>query len=192
MATYYTKSCPHCGYKYQIHSLVKKQYGSPIRECSRCNKQFVDTDFLEIALLPKRKRRTYRVSVLAIFHTVIWGCFTLLFWDTSSLVSNLVTTIPLGMSILWIITDICGYRGRCSELYNELQNSRIRLSDPEYIRLLHEIDYELLPKSLRKTYAGIVPKVSVNKKQIFKQLLIAVLISGFIIAGLVFLVLSTI
>lgn len=192
MATYYTKSCPLCGYKYQIHSLVKKQYGSPIRKCSQCNKQFVDTDFLEIALLPQRKRRTYRVSLLAIFHAIIWGILTLLVWDTSSLVNNLVTTIPLGMSIIWIISDICGYRGRCLELDKELQNSRIRLSDPEYIRLLHEIDYELLPKSLRKTYPRIVHNGSVNKKQIYKQLLIAVLISGFIIAGLVVLVLSTI
>ena len=188
---YFTKLCPHCQYKYQIRSPVKQQYGSPFRICVRCKKRFVDRDFIEIALLPPQMIRNPKVSLLSIIWLVLGIVFCALLWAPGPILNNTVLVLFPVLGIVLTASDLSGYQERCQYIQNELRRSQARLSDPEYLRALEEIDYDLLPRQIQKTYSPIVPKGSVSKKSIIIPLVVALSLSAILIAGLVFLVLTS-
>ena len=51
MATYVTKSCPHCRHTYQfMQGGSQRKYGCPYITCEKCKKSFWDNDIKEPAL----------------------------------------------------------------------------------------------------------------------------------------------
>ena len=52
------KRCPHCQYRYLEKTISEPLYlyGSPIITCQMCKKNFIDTDFHEVALTGVRER----------------------------------------------------------------------------------------------------------------------------------------
>ena len=65
---YITKKCPHCGKAYSIMQPKGTGfYGSPIRHCSKCGKDFIDKDYREIAIDGIRNVDTQKLSGDTIF-----------------------------------------------------------------------------------------------------------------------------
>lgn len=145
MATYYTKSCPYCGYKYQIMDMHKHYYGSPFQICAKCRKGFVDKDFIEMGLLSPCEYEPQRIELISILATAIGGLggfLSLILSPEDSVLFLLVAIIGLCL----IAHDIVGYEKRCAQQKEELQQSNARLSNPQYVLALVEIGYDV-PKS---------------------------------------------
>lgn len=137
--TYYTKSCPHCHHKYQIYDSRKHQYGSPFRVCKKCKKGFIDTDFIEIGLLPPWKIKNPRVypGSILIFSVGILCLF--LFWVPGPITNNITIIIIALLSSFMVVSDLRDYQERSDYILNELKQSKSRLSNPEYVLALYEI-----------------------------------------------------
>lgn len=141
--TYYTKSCPHCKHKYQIHDSQKHRYGSPFRICERCKKGFIDTDFIEIGLLPPWKIRNPRIypGSIIILLTGILPPFFL--WVPGQAEDYIVFLFVVIFGIINVVSDLYSYKRRSEYILEELEKSKARLSNPEYVLALYEIGVEI-------------------------------------------------
>lgn len=137
--TYYTKSCPHCRYAYQIHDHRKHRYGSPFRTCKNCKKSFIDTDFIEIGLLPPWKIRNPRVYPGSILILSVGILMALFLWIPGPITNNIVTIAIASIGLLMTISDLRDYQDRSEYILHELKHSKSRLSNPEYVLALYEI-----------------------------------------------------
>ena len=140
MATYYTKSCPYCGYKYMINSPVKHQYGSPIRTCQNCGNVYNDRDFIEMSFQKPFQYREHPISLLS----VIWLSISILFTYISYSVLNdglyiVACFLSCFGAVILMILEASDYRNRVAWQEEELIRSIERVSDPFYVLTLLRI-----------------------------------------------------
>lgn len=78
MAAYELKNCPHCGAKYEGLNYKGVQfkdsqmkYGSPLKLCPVCKKEFLDKNYREIAVEGIRDEDMECVSAKVIFYGIV-------------------------------------------------------------------------------------------------------------------------
>ena len=157
MARYYTKRCPHCGYAYTVHHLGKVvAYGSPIRRCAKCNKTYIDKDYIEIEIEGIRDVDKMRVSPQTI--VLFLGCllisgmgiFLISGGADYAYIGWFCTIIFLASGLFLFFNELLDYKNRQKRLENEKKASKERLSNPEYARALLKIGYSIPEEYLRK------------------------------------------
>lgn len=143
---YYTKSCPHCHYKYQIHDPQKHRIGSPIRKCQKCGKQYIDTDYVELGLLPPSKIKNPKFSIVSVIAASVCLALASYSWISYPHPNNPAAILFLVIAALciWdVVDDYRTYEKREKEIAEELLQSNIRLSNPYYILALVQINYDV-------------------------------------------------
>ncbi|MEA4823090.1 MAG: hypothetical protein VB111_03130 [Clostridiaceae bacterium] len=157
MASYTTTSCPHCG---RVDKFLTPRsdytFGSMLRTCPKCQKQYIDKTYIELALVDNQKYKPVRSGVGAIgflfialfcgyccIYTAYVSYFSiaiissngdsLLFWGTA---------IAAIVSLLVWISDLVDRRKNYSKYYNEymreLRSSQERMKDENYLRMLKQ------------------------------------------------------
>lgn len=155
MATYHTIKCPHCKNVVEFSVGKPKHYGSPFRICKNCGHEYVDTNYVEAALLTKSSflmSFSWLGFILRIFISL-----TLIVWtiDAYGFDFDLLAIAVIGVGIALLISPIkqfialIRYVSLKDEKFNkELEVSKIRLSDPQYVIALWKagahVTYELL------------------------------------------------
>jgi phage FluMu protein Com len=155
MATYHTIKCPHCKNVVEFSVGKPKHYGSPFRICKNCGHEYVDTNYVEAALLTKSSflmSFSWLGFILRIFISL-----TLIVWtiDAYGFDFDLLAIAVIGVGIALLISPIkqlitlIRYALFKDEKFQrELEASKKRLSDPKYVIALWKagayITYDLL------------------------------------------------
>ena len=138
MATYHTIKCPHCNNIVE-HSVGKPNHlGSPFRICSRCGKEYIDTNYREAALLTKKDFILSYPWFAAILHIAI---------SLIAIIGSIILMVTYGFDFMFLIAMFAGiamlytptkqlivlkkYISLEDEKLNqEIEASKARLSDP--------------------------------------------------------------
>lgn len=144
---YTTKKCPHCGNTYQFMQAQTQQYGSPLRRCGKCGNNFIDKDYIEIAVSGIRTVDNMKVSPLSIIICI----FSIIF----SPILAIGVHIALGVIVLLIgiylpFQEYRDSKNRKEWLQNETKESYKRLSNPQYAQFLLQLGYNVPPEFLNK------------------------------------------
>lgn len=145
---YTTKWCPHCGKTITFMDSTKHRYGSPFRTCPKCSGIYVDKSYIELACTFEHAEDISRVTGLSIVG-VITGLFFLILAFVLGLRSAyggiflIAGLVFMFLSIYLVHEDIKTYHQRVEKFKTEMKESEARMSDPEYIRALLEIGYEV-------------------------------------------------
>lgn len=145
---YTTKWCPHCGKTITFMDPTKHQYGSPFRTCPKCRKGFVDKSFIELACTFEHAEDIPRVTGLSIASIILGAIFLAVAFirginDSYGSVFLIGGLLFLPLSIYSAYKDAKTYQHRVELFKTEMKESEARMSDPEYIRALLEIGYEV-------------------------------------------------
>ena len=145
--TYYTKSCPYCGYRYEIYEPKHISYGSPIQTCHHCGKSFIDKDFREIGVEGIRKIDKIPITPSSLIIIIIFVIFGIIATslgideNDSDEIKNGLFLFAIGVIIL--IVEIIKYYKRKKFFAEEEIASQKRLSDPEYAIALMQLGYNV-------------------------------------------------
>lgn len=156
MASYDIKRCPACNQPYEKNFYAGKpkpeekiRYGSPIKVCKYCKKEFIDQDYKEIELEGVPNKEDYeRFTKGTILYTVLsfaMAFFAFLFEF------KFLPILFVVLGIIIIGSDILTYSKRLKHLEKETLASKERLSDPEYAKRLVEHGYRVPERYLAKT-----------------------------------------
>ena len=155
MASYDIKRCPACNQPYEKNFYSGKpkpeekiRYGSPIKVCKYCKKEFIDSDYKEIALEGVPNQTDYkRFTKGTIPYTIASFVMAFFAWLFDFSVLPLVFVV-LGLIIIG--SDIVSFQKRQNHLEKEILESKKRMEDPQYaLRLLqhgYKVPVEYLPK----------------------------------------------
>lgn len=149
----FTMACPHCGHTYvedryhgadlsrEVIDRAYIRYGSPIRVCASCGKEFLDRSMREPALqdAPVKSQLTkYRRSgaIMILVGVVIAVACLLLSFEADGLIG----IIGLGLIVAGLIRVLASPQGLKTdkELRAEAEASRQRVADPAYLDRLRE------------------------------------------------------
>ena len=141
MATYHTIKCPHCNNIVE-HSIGKPNHlGSPFRICSRCGMEYIDTNYREAALLTKKDFILSYPWLAAILRIAV---------SLIAIIGSIILMVDYGFDFMFLILTLAGvamlytpikqlivlkkYISLEDEKLNqEIEASKARLSDPEYV-----------------------------------------------------------
>ena len=141
MATYHTIKCPHCNSIVE-QSIGKPQHiGSPFRICSRCGMEYIDTNYREAALLTKKDFILSYPWLAAILRIAV---------SLIAIIGSIILMVDYGFDFMFLILTLAGvamlytpikqlivlkkYISLEDEKLNrEIEASKARLSDPEYV-----------------------------------------------------------
>jgi len=134
-------TCPHCGFRQrdtETVCLYGQQWGSPIKHCPHCNREFYEKGILEAAVAPAPKFPGFPIKLFS-FETVglIFGpiCLLsqLLSYDLKLFIVGIVWSV---FCIIGVISLIIPLKKMKKEYWLLLGESKKRISDPEYISKL--------------------------------------------------------
>ena len=155
MASYDIKRCPACNQPYEKNFYSGKpkpeekvRYGSPIKVCKYCKKEFIDSDYKEIALEGVPNQEDYkRFTKGTIAYTIASFVMAFFFYIFD------FRFLPILFIILGVIiigSDLTSYKKRQKHLEKEILESRKRMEDPQdALQLMqhgHKVPTEYLPK----------------------------------------------
>ena len=144
---YTTKWCPHCGKTITFMDSTKHQYGSPFRTCPKCRKGFVDKSFIELACTFEHAEDISRITGISIVGIITSVLLLVLAFVGG--INGIGSVFLIGGSIFLLLgiysayKDAKTYQHRVELFKTEMKESEARMSDPEYIRALLEIGYEV-------------------------------------------------
>lgn len=154
MARYVTKSCPYCGNKYQILAPVSRYYGSPLRTCSKCKKQYIDKDFIEVAADKLNAYKPSIVSAWSVLTFVIFTFFSFVGITLGHSIGFLLVVFAFGS--VPMILDAWQYDERIKQYKKEYEESKKRLEDPHYVLFLARLESQDIPiEMIRAAHAKI-------------------------------------
>ena len=149
-------NCPGCGQKLDMVEQGKThKYGSPIRQCPKCARRYVDRNYHEIEIEGIRESDLSAKSSLglALLSLVICaGCAAaVIFWPFRRIPAAFIIGAALfGIGFFVMIGDalkiLTGKRKKALEI--EHQQSINRLSEREYALQLQKLGYQVPEKYL--------------------------------------------
>ena len=155
MASYDIKRCPACNQPYEKNFYSGKpkpeekiRYGSPIKVCKYCKKEFIDSDYKEIALEGVPNKEDYnRFTKGTILYTLLSFAMAYFTWLFDF---GVLPFVFIALGIIIIGSDLITYQKRQKHLEKEISESKRRMEDPAYAQRLAEHGYkvpaEYLPK----------------------------------------------
>ena len=156
MASYDIKRCPACNQPYEKNFYSGKpkdeekiRYGSPIKVCKYCGKEFIDSDYKEIALEGVPNKEDYqRFTKGTILYTVLSFVMAYFSWLFDF---SVLPIIFIALGVIIIGSDIISYEKRLKHLEKETAASKERLSDPAYAMRLAQHGYKVPSHYLNET-----------------------------------------
>ncbi|MGN1165628.1 MAG: hypothetical protein ACI4S2_04275 [Lachnospiraceae bacterium] len=162
MSTHISKKCPNCGFVYESrhYAFVPSKdnqtvYGSPIKRCEKCGQLFVDKNYREIAVQGVRHVDEMYVSP----QTLVSGGIPMIISLITSLVlfmngdeGVLTSMIVFVFSLSLIISEMVGHKKRMISLKKEEEESKMRLQNPKYARMLQQLGYDVPSYYLADNY----------------------------------------
>lgn len=157
--TYYTIRCPYCHHIVERGTNRSKQYGSPIRTCISCGREYKDDFYVELALSsynPPGDQASVKESlVLALWFSlfIVLPITMFLSWAFGF---QFVPTIFIVQLIAFIATSIFNFCVLCkpeniqAEYQKNYQESQARLNSLEYALKLNAFGYDVPEKYLVK------------------------------------------
>lgn len=154
MATYQTKKCPHCGTAYVFGEMRGNgvRYGSPIKTCSRCGGNFIDSDYVEPSTLSDEELKSLYPKKREGFGYIIAGVIVCVFILILCLPFPLIGKeevlfyigLPIGLLFLlfglWsFFSSPKDYDKRIEEYNIVIESSKIRMSNPDYAAVYYKI-----------------------------------------------------
>jgi len=147
MALRCTVRCPHCNSLIDYRSVGQKYLGSPFRVCKYCGNKYIDNKFVEVALLTKKDfilSFPWLKSIMYICISMFMIIPSLIFtfsdgFDIAFLFISAFGSIFLISPIKELITLIRYITLKDDDFLKEIEKSKIRLSDPEYVIALDKI-----------------------------------------------------
>lgn len=155
MASYDIKRCPACNQPYEKNFYSGKpkpeekiRYGSPIKVCKFCGKEFIDSDYKEIALDGIPNKDDYkRFTKGTILYTLLAFAMAYFAWLFDF---SILPAVFILLGVIIIGSDLLTYVKRQKHLENEILESKKRMEDPDYaLRLMkhgYKVPSEYLPK----------------------------------------------
>lgn len=173
MAQYATKKCPHCEYAYSIHQFANMtSWGSPVRTCPRCHKQFIDTSYKEMAIEgfdEEPKKVTGSTIFLLVMGLLVLGgsLWMVSVYSRGDDAATMLMCVAVGLfftgvGVYGIIADIMDHEERKQWVEKERQASWERCNDINYLNFLQTIGVKI-PSSLINSAGQQAKKVQVDK-----------------------------
>ena len=146
-----TVNCPHCQTSYGPANAFF--YGSPLKTCKKCGKQYVDRRYHEIALEGARQEdinpsskenKKSAIATLIISIAMLFGGVLLLFFGRLSIILFLFGGLGIIISISMFKDGTRrGIEKKKSEIENELLMSVQRMQNPQYVQALRIAGYTI-------------------------------------------------
>lgn len=162
MATYTSKSCPHCGALYETYSSYTKQFeshsGSPFRTCSACGRGFVDKDFQEPAFYwPPEPAKPWQALLAPLFPFGIGGIFVIIICiGLGSFYGMIVSLFPFSFYFYLVYKILKNKRKIYQQSLAEYRASEERVSNRDYILRLLACGYRVPRSFLSRQYPDLV------------------------------------
>lgn len=178
MSVYVKKKCPACGAVIEVRTYPhypseeeRIRYGSPIIKCEKCNEEFIDIDYHEIAL--EGVRDIDRSVVRS--HGIIFGLMGVV-----GIIISLIVNMPSGAVIsagiygFPLLIEVVSYKKRQYNLDMETIESKKRLCNPLYAVTLKKIGYPVpdmyLPGADLNTMPESISKLEEEEKNIREKI----------------------
>ena len=156
--------CPNCGRSIlgmnNRETAYQVLYGSPVRNCKRCRKPYIDSRYHEIAITGIGERTLsvkYSLKVLGIIGMILvvsvgWNVVNIRMRGRYSVMMALLSLLSV-ILILYVLWDILMIAtGKKAQKMERLrQESEERLRDPDYARLLADAGYLVPGQYLQDT-----------------------------------------
>ena len=151
---YITSRCPHCkAVVNKSNSLTKYSEGSPLRVCPRCGGQYIDPECHEPALDPYKPYGMLACIMTSLVGGAFCGFAALLIVYMIGYFGSLyevggvhvVVSVAIG-AVYAVVTFALRFKGLETENQEKLRlwiESRERLMDPEYARLLKKAGFDV-------------------------------------------------
>lgn len=155
--------CPSCGKRVAFFVVGDYRYGSPVKNCPKCNAEYINPVFHEIetdGISPDAfdmKRLLIGLIAGVIFFVIGAGIHyfevtTQNFYHTSYIAIMLISAIAVLFSIANIFLIKTGFKEKRTE--KKRKESTKRLSNPEYALKLKNLGYNVPEKYLSKNYSA--------------------------------------
>lgn len=145
---YITKRCPKCGHAYQVFQPKSHDYGSPYRICKKCGNEFIDKDFIEIAVSGMVKEDAEKVNPAFYFLYIIPICCFGLDIAAREFSLSWFGFIITAIISIFVYNQANSYNERMEFLLKEKVLSKKRLSNPYYAAALKVLKYKVQDKYL--------------------------------------------
>lgn len=151
---YITSRCPHCQEVVKrANSITRYSEGSPVRVCPRCGKQYIDPDCHEPALIPYKPYGTIACIMTSLVHGAYSFIAVLLVVFMVGYFGNLYTVsgahavasaaIGCAVAVFSFFSRIKGLAAENEEKLRLWKESRARLMNPEYAKLLKQAGFKV-------------------------------------------------
>ncbi len=143
--------CPHCGKKISGYNQSSKDFGTPVRYCKHCQKPYLDTRYIELAVEGYNPnylttKMGIRILVIGIIGTVLAGGINLLNYYNGyySLRAVLCSVLGLILIIIGIVDIIRVKTGlKAKSLEKKRTESVQRLKNKTYALTLKNCGYNV-------------------------------------------------
>lgn len=141
----YIYQCPYCKSNRQVKPDSLTTYGNPFRECSKCQKTYIDPYCKELALKPYQPHSKFTLFFSNFFSAIgLDVIITVIVMFISQ--SELITGITLGIAfpVCWVLLFLHALWKRKKIEQNHLElwkASEKRLQNQKYAALLANLDY---------------------------------------------------
>ena len=152
MAIYHTIKCPHCNCILERSTGKPQHLGSPFRTCRYCGKEYIDTNYREAALLTKKDfilsydwlAAVTRVVIVLFLVVASASLFEFIWFLITMFVAVAMLYTPIKQ--LFVLRRYISLKDE--KLNQEIEASKARLSDPEYVIALWKagayVTYEIV------------------------------------------------
>lgn len=150
-------SCPYCGKKFHDYNASSTDFGSPIRKCRYCQKEYLDRRYHEIAVEGWNESslnisRSLKVIAIGLVIFLVAGgltAYTIYFknyYMTKGVLSAFCGALIVIVGIVDAVRIKTGAKQKSLEL--KRAESEKRLSNPVYAHQLSELCYKIPEKYL--------------------------------------------
>lgn len=149
--------CPSCGKAISGYNPASRDYGSPIRTCKSCGQQYLDTRYIELAVLPPAARDLtpkagLKVALLGLVLFLAAGALTLnaIRSHGSYPAKGLIVFILSPILIIYGIIDSIRVKtgAKQKSLDKKREESEQRLMDRAYAQQLASLGFDVPDKYL--------------------------------------------
>lgn len=150
-------NCPYCGKKFNDYNASSQDYGSPVRKCRYCKKEYLDERYHEIAIegysdKSLNVKNSMKVIPIGLILFVIAGgmsAYTIYFRGYYMMKGVAAAFGGLIIMIFGIVDAVRIKTGlKARSLENKKEESEKRLRNKEYAQLLSELGYPVPDKYL--------------------------------------------
>ncbi len=140
--------CPACGSRDKTNMYM---YGSPIRKCSRCGKEYLNSKFREVAIDgfdPKTESPSSSIKAILglTLLSAFCGAYAYKRGSIKMSIMFVVCVIAVVFYIVMLFRYLLGFEKRLNE--RELKKSEERLRDKNYVEKLQQYGYKIPNKYL--------------------------------------------